>query len=221
VLRSPSVPYVVPFVIFLALIGLHSILPLPDLGDQVLRVAVMTLVLLFVARPAIEFKVRHWIASILIGVAVFAIWIGPDLLFPHYRSHWLFENAITGSAHSTLSAASQIHPGVLVLRTLRAVLIVPIVEELFWRAWLMRWLIEPHFQKVPMGTYAPLAFWATAILFASEHGSYWDVGLLAGVIYNWWMVRTRRLGDLILTHAVTNACLSAYVVVAGRWEYWL
>jgi hypothetical protein len=29
------------------------------------------------------------------------------------------------------------------------------------------------------------------------------------------------LGDLILAHAVANACLSAYVVVAGKWEYWL
>jgi membrane protease YdiL (CAAX protease family) len=46
------------------------------------------------------------------------------------------------------------------------------------------------------------------------------VGLVAGVIYNWWMVRTRSLGDLILAHGITNACLSAYVVFAGHWEYW-
>jgi uncharacterized protein len=44
--------------------------------------------------------------------------------------------------------------------------IAPVVEELFWRAWLMRWLINSDFRKVPLGTYAPLAFWITAILFA-------------------------------------------------------
>ncbi len=101
-------------------------------------------------------------------------------------------------------------------------LIVPIVEELFWRAWMMRWIIaRQDFLKVPLGAYAPQAFWITAALFASEHGSYWEVGLLTGIIYNWWMIRTRSLGDLILTHAVTNACLSAYVIFAGKWEYWL
>jgi hypothetical protein len=46
------------------------------------------------------------------------------------------------------------------------------------------------------------------------------VGLAAGILYNWWMVRTKSLGDLILAHGVTNAVLSAYVVLAGRWEYW-
>ena len=66
-----------------------------------------------------------------------------------------------------------------------------------------------------------MAFWVVALLFASEHGSYWDVGLLTGIIYNAWAVRSKSLGDLILTHAVTNACLCAYVIAAGKWEYWL
>ena len=84
----------------------------------------------------------------------------------------------------------------------------------------MRWLISPDFTKVPLGAYSAGAFWMVAVLFASEHGSYWDVGLATGILYNWWMIRTRSLGDLILTHAVTNACLSLYVVAAGKWEYW-
>ncbi len=60
-----------------------------------------------------------------------------------------------------------------------------------------------------------------ALAFASEHGPYWDVGLLAGILYNWWMLRTKSLGDLICAHAVTNACLSLFVITAGKWEYWL
>lgn len=99
-------------------------------------------------------------------------------------------------------------------------MIVPIVEELFWRAWLMRWLIDPEFWKVRLGTYAPVAFWVTAILFASEHGPYWDVGLITGIIYNLWMIRTRSVTDCILTHAVTNAMLSGYVIATSQWQYW-
>ncbi len=103
-------------------------------------------------------------------------------------------------------------------------MIVPVVEELFWRGWLMRWLIDGgKFTRVPLRRlwHRSTSFWNVALLFASEHGTYWDVGLIAGVIFNFWMVRTKSLGDLILAHAVTNSCLSAYVVAAGKWEYWL
>jgi CAAX prenyl protease-like protein len=99
--------------------------------------------------------------------------------------------------------------------------IVPLIEELFWRGWLMRWIIRPDFQKVPLGSYNPKAFWIVALLFAAEHGPYWDVGLVAGVIYNWWMCRTRRLGDLIWAHAITNAALCLYIIVTKKWEFWL
>jgi CAAX prenyl protease-like protein len=209
----------------MGLLALHSVWPLPDLSDQILRVTVMTAVLWFVLRgpfrPALDLRVRHLAATVAIGVAVFALWVAPDLLIPGYRHFRLFDNVVTGRAATSLSASATIDWPVLALRMIRAVVIVPIVEELFWRAWLMRWLIESDFQKVPLGKYTAFSFWTVAVLFASEHGPYWDVGLVAGIIYNWWMVRTRSLGDLILAHAVTNFVLSAYVIAAGKWEYWL
>jgi len=109
---------------------------------------------------------------------------------------------------------------VLALRTLRAAVFVPIAEELFWRGWLMRWIISQDFTKVPLGAWSVRAFWIVAVLFAVEHGALWDVGLAAGILYNWWIVRTKSLGDAIVAHGITNAVLSAYVIFAGRWEYW-
>jgi hypothetical protein len=35
------------------------------------------------------------------------------------------------------------------------------------------------------------------------------------------MVHTRSLGDLVLTHAVTNGALSAFVLVTGQYGYWM
>jgi CAAX prenyl protease-like protein len=221
VIRSPSFPYVAPFAIFLGLLALHLVFPLPDAADQIVIVAVMAAVLWFVARPVIDFRVRNVSGTLLIGVLVFALWIGPDLLFPAYRQSWLFQNSLTGTSRSTLSSAGRVQPLVLVFRVVRAVAIVPIIEELFWRTWLMRWLITPDFRETPLGAYTARSFWIVALLFASEHGSYWDVGLAAGIAYNWWMVRTKSLGDLILAHAVTNGCLCFYVLMAGKWEYWL
>lgn len=203
------------------MLALHSIRPLPDLTDQIFRVTVMAAVLWFIARPVIDLRVRHLVTTLAIGMAVFVVWVAPDLLVKGYRHFWLFENAVVGKAATSLSTTAITSWPVLALRLIRAVIIVPIVEELFWRAWLMRWLIDNDFEKVPLGKYSAQAFWTVAVLFASEHGSYWDVGLLAGIIYNWWMVRTRTLGDLILAHAVTNGILGAYVIAFGKWEYWL
>jgi CAAX protease family protein len=215
-----SLPYVVPFAVVVALLALLPIVPLSPLAGQVVWILAMSATLVLVARPVLDFRVRNWFGSIGLGVVVFLLWIAPDLIFPGYHSHWLFTNALTGSMGATLPASSRTDALFLVLRTVRAAFFVPIAEELFWRAWLMRWIISPRFTEVPLGTWSLRAFWLVAVLFAVEHGPLWDVGLVAGVLYNWWMVRTKNLADLILAHGVTNACLSAYVVLAGRWEYW-
>jgi CAAX prenyl protease-like protein len=216
-----SVPYVLPFVVFLVLLGLAPYLSFLGAWEYVLRTVVLTAVLVVFSRPVLDFRMAAPMQSIAFGVAVFIVWIAPDLLFPGYRASWLFQNPITGTLHSSIDASLRDQPLVLAIRCLRAVVLVPIIEELFWRGWLLRWLINADFHEVPLGTYSRRAMWITALLFASEHGPYWDVGLAAGLMYNWWMVRTKRLGDCILSHAVTNACLSGYVLVSGKWEYWL
>ena len=99
-----------------------------------------------------------------------------------------------------------------------SVVTVPIIEELFWRGWMMRWIADHHFTRIPVGTYHAEAFWIVALLFASEHGSYWDVGLVTGVIYNWWVIRTKNLTDCVIAHAVTNGCLAIYVIGWGQWR---
>lgn len=215
-----TLPYVFPFGAVIALLAVRPVLALSPLAEQAVWILVVSLALALVARPVLKFRFQNVPGSLFIGVAVFAIWVGTDLVFPGYHAHWLFTNAVMGSAVATLPESSRGDWAVLGLRTLRAALLVPIAEELFWRGWLMRWIVSPDFTKVPLGAWSARAFWIVAVLFASEHGPLWDVGLAAGIAYNWWMLRTRSLGDLILAHGVTNACLSAYVVFAGRWEYW-
>ena len=220
-LRRQAVPYVLPFALFLVILAIRGYLRIPELALQAGWIAVIAGALVLFSRRVVDLRLSRPLGTIAIGVAVFAIWIGPDALFPGYRSHWLFQNQLTGAINPTISESGRADPLVISLRVLRAVVLVPVLEELFWRGFLMRWLIRPDFESVPLGTYETRAFWITALLFASEHGPYWDVGLAAGAIYNWWMVRTRRLGDVIWAHAITNACLCAYVLVFHKWEYWM
>ncbi|MBV9612257.1 MAG: CAAX prenyl protease-related protein [Acidobacteriaceae bacterium] len=217
---NPSFRYVAPFVIFLVFLALGPSLPLPATWEAPLRVILLGAVCYICWPREISLRPRAWLLSTLLGVAVFFLWIGPDVLFPGYRQSVLFSNVLFGHEGSSLPQDQLQSTWLLAWRTARAVVIVPIVEELFWRAWLMRWLIKTDFRRVPLGAYAPLAFWLTAILFASEHGPYWDVGLITGVIYNWWMTRTKSVADCILMHAVTNAVLSGYVMATAQWQYW-
>ena len=219
--RRPWVAYVAPFAIFMLLLGVVPALGLPPRWDALLRVMVPALAIILVARPALDFRVGAPLGSVVVGVVVFLIWIGPDQLIPGYRDHGLFQNALTGAVESGIAPEARGDLLVLILRFSRAALVVPIVEELFWRGWLPRWLDQPDdFAARRLGAFTAWSFGATAVLFAVEHGPFWDVGLAAGLLYNWWMIRTRRLGDLILCHAVTNACLGGYVLWSGQWGYW-
>jgi uncharacterized protein len=212
--RKATAAYIVPFLIYIGMIAL----PLRPGVLFPVRFVLVLFAIFYFSRPYLSIKPSQPLASIGVGIGVFLIWIGPDVLFGSaYRHSWIF----FGGPTSSLSPALQHDYPFLTFRVLSSVVTVPILEELFWRGWLMRWLIDPEFLKVPLGTYRASAFWLTAILFASEHGSYWEVGLITGVIYNLWVMRTKNLADCIVAHAVTNAALAYYVLAAGQWNYWL
>jgi CAAX prenyl protease-like protein len=214
----PAIPYTLPFLLFLGLLVAQQAVTVPVW----LRFAVPIAAILAVSIDPLRGRPSKPVASVILGIGVFILWIAPDLIWPAWRHLPIFDNSLTGHLAVTTPPAYRTDAVFLALRIAISVIAVPILEELFWRGWLMRWLISPQrFTKIPLGTYEPAAFWITAILFASEHGPFWDVGLLAGIAYNWCMVRTRNLWDCIIAHAVTNGILAGYVIVAGRWEYWL
>ena len=219
-LRRATAAYIAPFLAFVGIMALERLIPLPAQWLYPMRFLIVSAIIGVLSWPYLSFRPSAPAASIVVGVAVFAIWVAPDLLFG-YRHHWLFQNALMGSAASSMAPGLRTNLGFLLLRSVSSALLIPILEELFWRGWMMRWLIDNNFLKVPLGAYLPSAFWIVAVLFASEHGSYWEVGLIAGIVYNWWLIRTRNLADCILAHGVTNAVLCAYVVATGQWQYWL
>lgn len=221
-MRHPAIPYVAPFATFIAIMALEKATGLPTTWMYPLRAVATLVVLLAVSRVPLARRPGRPLASIVLGALVFALWIAPDVVFgPGYRHFWLFENSVTGKAVSSIPIALGASLWFLALRTASCALLVPPVEELFWRGWLMRWIVDNDFQKIPLGAYQASAFWLVALMFAAEHGPYWEVGLATGIIYNWWMVRTRNLTDCIIAHAVTNGLLSAYVLATHQFQYWL
>lgn len=212
--------YIAPFLIFVGVMTIEKSFAMPGVYWYPLRFILSLAAILLLSRPYLTLRPSAPLASVTIGIAVLIIWVAPDQLF-HYRNHWLFENSMMGKASSSLPSDLQGSTGFLILRCISSFALVPVLEELFWRGWMMRWLINRDFVKVPLGTYEAGAFWVVALLFASEHGPYWEVGLAAGVIYNRWLMRTRNLADCILAHAVTNALLCGWVLLTRQWQYWL
>lgn len=214
-------PYVLPFALYGLFLIAKPYLPFtPDI-EYLIRIVVVGAAIAFVSTRVFQFKPLHWGPSIGLGIVIFAVWVGPDLLFPGYRDSILFTNSLLGKPESTLPLELRTDIWFLVIRCIGTALIVPIAEELFWRGWLIRVLVDRNFESVPIGKVDRFAFWTVALLFASEHGSYWDVGLIAGILFNVWLVRTRCLSDCIVAHAVANALLAAYVIQRGQWQFWL
>lgn len=221
-MRHPAVPYIAPFLTFIAIMAVEKATGLPTAWTYSLRVVLTLVVLLAVSRAPLSARPVRPLASIALGALVFVLWIAPDVVFGSgYRHFWLFQNALTGAAASSIPVGLRGNVWFLALRTASCALLVPPVEELFWRGWAMRWLIASDFNKIPLGAYQASAFWLVALMFGAEHGPYWEVGLATGVIYNWWVVRTRTLADCIIAHAVTNGLLSAYVLWTGQFQYWM
>jgi hypothetical protein len=94
-----------------------------------------------------------------------------------------------------------------------------IMEELFWRGFLIRWLVKENFQKVAIGTFTWPSFLITSVLFASEHNR-WLVGLMAGVVYNLVLYRTKSLYACMIAHGVTNLALAIFVLTTDQWAFW-
>jgi hypothetical protein len=217
---SPSLRYIAPLAAYFLVVGLSSKQFAALAWEIPLQIFLLAVVCATSWPRELSIRPANWAASLVVGAVVFFLWITPDLLVPGYRNLAPFSNSIVGHIHSSLPPEALRSHWVLFWRTVRAACIVPVIEELFWRAWLMRWLIDPDFRRVPLGAFAPLSFFLTAILFASEHGPYWDVGLLTGFIYNAWMIRTKSVGNCVLLHAVTNLLLSLYVILYAQWQYW-
>ena len=145
------------------------------------------------------------ILPVIVGLLAIAIWIAIDPLYPK------------------LSHAAPYDPsgryGFIVFRIIGAVLVVPVMEELFWRAFLIRWLVKEDFKNVPVGTFTWPSFLITVALFGAEHNQ-WLAGLICGALYNWLLYRTRSVWACVVAHAVSNAALAGWVLARGDWKFW-
>jgi CAAX prenyl protease-like protein len=93
------------------------------------------------------------------------------------------------------------------------------MEELFWRSFLIRYIIGNDFSKIPIGTFSWASFLITVVLIGLEH-HYFLAGMMAGAVFNLLLYFTRSISQCILAHAVANLALGIYVLQTGKWLFW-
>jgi CAAX prenyl protease-like protein len=93
------------------------------------------------------------------------------------------------------------------------------MEELFWRSFLLRYIVDDKIDTVPIGTFTWASCIVTVVLFGLEH-NFILAGIMAGVFYNLLLYWSRSIVQCVLAHAVTNLALSIYIVYTGRWQFW-
>ncbi|WP_281412904.1 CAAX prenyl protease-related protein [Geobacter grbiciae] len=228
-MHTRTLAHILPFAVFMAFIAIEGLLPWLDNNGVIalrpesplflypFKTMVVGLLLLYFRKHYHEISIKQIIrpsiaiSAILAGIIVFVLWIQMDWLLP-------FQKPAQGYNPDLIS--DHIHRTVLIaFRVAGASIVVPIMEEIFWRSYIARLVINQDFESVPVGTFTWASFIATVLLFGLEH-QFIIAGCMAGVIYHALLCRTKSLSACIVTHSLTNLLLGIYVVKTKAWPFW-
>jgi CAAX prenyl protease-like protein len=149
--------------------------------------------------------------SVLAGSAVFLLWITP-------LPNWTHLGVPVASFVPTDNTGA-LRWDLIAVRTFGAVLVVPVMEELFWRSFLMRWIDKRNFLSQAPRAASLMAMVASSAVFALAH-DLWLCAFCAGLIYAQIYRRTENIWYSVLAHAATNLLLAIWVVSWSAWSYW-
>ena len=221
--RTPLIARVVPFVLFVVLTFTQEWFG--PAGRYWIYVAktLLGIGMLVAVWPEVEEMRWAWSWEALgVGVGLFVVWVGLDdfLILLGWKGSYPklnFGAPWNPQAHFGQDATWAWF--FIVVRLLGSTLVVPPLEEAFFRSFVYRYISKADFLSVPLGTFAARPFLITSALFAAEHRE-WLAGLICGLAFQWLVCRKQRLGDAMTAHAITNLLLGLWVVWRGEWHFW-
>ncbi|HEY3243081.1 MAG TPA: CAAX prenyl protease-related protein [Phycisphaerae bacterium] len=218
----PHLPYVAPFGTFLLLLALQSVVKdkeyVPELYALRTFGALAVWLYFWPFYPRLG-PAKIWIALPAGVLAAFG-WVTIHKMFAAQAWYWPKPDPSEFyDAYQQLGSGWTFW-GFLIVRIGGAVTVVPMIEEVFWRAFVLRALIDwDRWEQLPLGQFTWFSFIACSLLSALQHPQ-WEVGILCWMFYNALFYWTKSLLCLMITHGVTNLVLYAYVVVYHDWAFW-
>lgn len=149
--------------------------------------------------------------AIVAGIFVYIVWVYIDGWYPLIGTPAGFDpfkEAANGWVYPLIAA-----------RLFGAVIVVPVMEEIFWRSFAMRFVAVSNFKSLPLGHFSWYSFLLVSVAFGLEHHE-WLPGIVAGVVYAGLLIRSKNLFTPILSHGVTNLLLGIHVLATGQWSLW-
>ncbi|MGB8354891.1 MAG: CAAX prenyl protease-related protein [Chthoniobacteraceae bacterium] len=212
---SSQKAFIAPFAAFLLL------MPLADIFGAAAKYWVFPLQTVLCGALIIWFWPRYSLKvpekagfTVLIAVIVLCIWILPQVM-PHAHPR------LDGFDPTVFRDRPAIYYTTVAMRFIRLAVVVPVLEEIFWRGFLLRYLIREDFESVPIGAFTWLSFLVVTAGFCLEHSPVdYPAALIAGILFNGVAYRTRSLSSCILAHAVTNLLLGLCIIQTGQWGFW-
>jgi hypothetical protein len=162
--------------------------------------------------------------AVLVGVLGIVLWIGLSELrleeqISKYLPGWLRPEPRVGfNPFQELKQPLAVW-GFVIVRLLGLVVLVPLVEELFWRGFLIRWLISPEWEEVPIGQFSGVSFLGVTLLFTLAHPE-WLAAAVYCALLNGLLYWKKDLWCCIVAHGVSNLLLGIYVLAMGAWRLW-
>lgn len=223
VTSSPALVRAVPFAVFLGLTFLQDMTG--EAGRYWLycgKTIAGAAMLVVVWRHIEEIEWRFSWEAVVVGIAVFVMWVGLDPLTINLGLGEYPKSKITGqpwNPHQFFGEGALLAWFFVVVRIAGSTLVVPPLEEVFYRSFLYRYLWNTNFLNVPLGKYIPVSLVLTSTIFAATHRE-WLAAFLCGLAYQGLVIWKKRLGDAITAHAITNLLLGLWIVWRGAWKFW-
>ena len=212
---SPLLIRVAPFVIFLLLTTCQTWFGAGYAFGFYAAKTLLAVWFIWWMRPYVpEMRWAFSWEAVVVGVAIVVIWVGLDPYYWHAKSLDAPWNPLARyGEHSALAWT------IVLVRLLGSTLVVPPLEEVFYRSFLYRYIANQNFLAIPLNQFLPMPFVATAVIFGASHYQ-WLAGIICGMAYQWLVLRRNRLGDAMTAHAITNFLLAGWVIWKGAWQFW-
>ena len=222
-LNRAALARVVPFAVFMLLLGLRGALPADGSWGIDPRWVYAVTVLVVGGLLAwwwrdygeLSTQLRPTLQeaglAIAVGGLVFGLWIKLD-------APWMRLGEAT-APFFPLDVQGELMWPLIGVRWIGAALLVPVMEELFWRSFLMRWIENGQFEAVLPQRVGLKAVVLSTFVFMLAH-TLWLAAIIAGLAYAWLYVRSGKLWLPVIAHAVTNGLLGVWVVMTGNWAFW-
>jgi len=225
-LTRPLVAYCLPFALFMAALLLVSggeyiggekgpfWLTKPQYWIFPLQTLLCLGALIYFWRDYEWGGLRYWWVGVVVGLVVLGIWVAPQVLFGLPARN-------DGFNPDLFAESPVLYWGTVLMRFFRLAIIVPLLEEIFWRGFLMRFFTNEDFRSVPFGSVTFFSFTAIVVLFSAVHSVEDFAGaILCALAYNVVAIYTRSLAACVIAHAVTNLGLGFYVMATKQWGFW-